>query len=351
VHECPSVLPIGSIEPKFWPAASVCTELPLRSGFLDNLLITPLGDLIAVECKLWRNIEARREVVAQIIDYAKDLQTLSYEKLELEVRRRRKEPNFSLYRHASAVANEPEPLLDEPTFIDTLSRNLHRGRSLLLIVGDGVTESVEAMSDFLQQHAGIHFALALIQLAVHELAGEGRRIIVPSIPMRTVNIVRGIVQVLDGRAVVSAPPTSVAREATTLSEEDLFDALDRREPRTSERLLKFLQEVADLQITYEVKKTLIVRMIVEEHKVLPFVITAEGNVDTGYTAGLKEVCHRFVEKLALAIPGSVARETPKTWTLKKQAGGFVTVWDLLADTSRVRAALEELNAAMRALEK
>jgi hypothetical protein len=48
----PRVLPIQDIEAAFSPAFSVCTELPLGSKFLDNLLVTPLGNLIAVECKL-----------------------------------------------------------------------------------------------------------------------------------------------------------------------------------------------------------------------------------------------------------------------------------------------------------
>ena len=77
VHHSPSVLPINSIESAFWPAIPVCMELPLRSGYLDNLLLTPTGNLVVVECKLWRNFEAKRKVFAQIVDYAKDLQVLS----------------------------------------------------------------------------------------------------------------------------------------------------------------------------------------------------------------------------------------------------------------------------------
>ena len=49
---------------------------------LDRLLlITPDGNLVLVECKLWRNPQARREVLAQIIDYAKDLIRLDFEAL------------------------------------------------------------------------------------------------------------------------------------------------------------------------------------------------------------------------------------------------------------------------------
>jgi hypothetical protein len=44
--------------------------------------------------------------------------------------------------------------VDESTFLDAVSRNLRRGRFLLVIVGDGVTENLEwpsftiSMQDF-----------------------------------------------------------------------------------------------------------------------------------------------------------------------------------------------------------
>ena len=164
VNDCPGVLPVGQIEPAFWPAYSVCTELPLRSGSLDNLLVTPLGDLIAVECKLWRNPQARREVVAQIIDYAKDIQSMSYDDFQDAIRKARKQPDFDLVRHVNLAAGEAEATLDEIGFIDAVARNLRLGRCLLLIAGDGISENVEALTEFLQQHAGMHFTLALVQL-------------------------------------------------------------------------------------------------------------------------------------------------------------------------------------------
>ena len=71
----PSLLPVRQIEPAFTNMVPVCVELPMLSGVLDNLFVTPRGDLALVECKLWRNPEARRQVVAQIIDYAKEMST------------------------------------------------------------------------------------------------------------------------------------------------------------------------------------------------------------------------------------------------------------------------------------
>jgi hypothetical protein len=37
----PSLLPVDQIEPAFNPLVPICIELPMKSGFLDNLLVTP----------------------------------------------------------------------------------------------------------------------------------------------------------------------------------------------------------------------------------------------------------------------------------------------------------------------
>ena len=45
-------------------------EVNCGYGSIDNLFLTPTGDIILVETKLWSNAKARREVVAQALDYA-----------------------------------------------------------------------------------------------------------------------------------------------------------------------------------------------------------------------------------------------------------------------------------------
>ena len=42
VSRYPSLLPIEQIEPALMPAISICMELPLASGFADNLYATPM---------------------------------------------------------------------------------------------------------------------------------------------------------------------------------------------------------------------------------------------------------------------------------------------------------------------
>jgi len=49
---------------------SAAMEVNCGHESIDNLFLTPTGDIILVETKLWSNAEARREVAAQALDYA-----------------------------------------------------------------------------------------------------------------------------------------------------------------------------------------------------------------------------------------------------------------------------------------
>jgi len=117
-------------------------------------MVTPSGLPILVECKLWRNPEGRREVVGQIFDYAKELSRWSSSDLQREVNRRLERAGNSLLELVRAV----DPTVDEMQFNDALAANLRRGRFLLLIVGDCIREGVEAIAEYLQVHAGLHFS-------------------------------------------------------------------------------------------------------------------------------------------------------------------------------------------------
>lgn len=73
VHEHPEALPINEIDAAFEGAISICRELNTRAGPIDNFLIIPSGFPVIVECELWSNTQARREVVGQVLDHAKEL--------------------------------------------------------------------------------------------------------------------------------------------------------------------------------------------------------------------------------------------------------------------------------------
>src|SRR3954451_22628376 len=166
LHGRPECLPIEQIEPGFGPLVPVCRELRLEFGFgrtgaLDNLFLTPSGGLMLVEAKLWRNPEARRSVVAQALEYAASVFRLSYQELERAVLRARKvtgEDAKSLFELASVDSD-----LDEAAFVDSVSRNLQRGRAIIAVVGDGIREDIMPLAELLQSHAGHRFTFVLIE--------------------------------------------------------------------------------------------------------------------------------------------------------------------------------------------
>ena len=126
VFEHSEALPIAEIEPVFGPLIPVCTELGTKAGPVDLVFINSEGLLTIVECKLWKNPEARRQVIAQILDYAKEISSWSYEELEDAVRRSSKQKLQSLYQLVASSSEE----LDERDFVDSVDRNLKRGTIL-----------------------------------------------------------------------------------------------------------------------------------------------------------------------------------------------------------------------------
>jgi hypothetical protein len=218
VHEHPACLPIAEIDGMFSGPVPICTELDTPAGPIDNFMVTPSGLPVLVECKLWRNPEARREVVSQILDYAKELSRWSSSDVLREVRHRLKRDGNPLLELVRAV----DPQLDEQLFNDALTANLRRGRFLLLIVGDGIREGVEAIAEYLQLHAGLHFSLGLVELPIYVMP-NGDRLAAPRVLAKTVLITRTVVAVPDGYALDEAEdPTSAGAidpERTELAEQ------------------------------------------------------------------------------------------------------------------------------------
>ncbi len=86
LHSFPDLLPLEELDSAFRNSVSLCRELRTDSGRIDNVFISPSGHLTLVEAKLYRNPQARREVVGQIIDYGKDLSRWTYSDLDAAVR-------------------------------------------------------------------------------------------------------------------------------------------------------------------------------------------------------------------------------------------------------------------------
>jgi hypothetical protein len=364
VSRYPNVLPIEQIEAALTPAIPVCMELPIGSGFVDNLYVTPDGDLIVGETKLFRNPEARREVIAQILDYAKDLAALSYESLNAAISKAEApdgnggHPSASLYETVISAVGQEE--ISEELFIDAVSRNLERGRFLLLVIGDGIQRGTENIAAFLQQHAGMHFTFGLVELAVFELPGEtGGYLVQPRILARTTNIDRGIVSIENGKITAKPPASQVigaaaVGKATTISEEKFYDELGRSYPAILPRLKEFTAQLEVLGVVTEFgKNSMILRWRPDDKRAWNLgSITTSGEVWTDYlnaqadSVGLLGLSHAYLKRIAASVPGAHVKEHAKltSWYVAK-GGGYVTIDALLDHADDWRNAIQEFTAA------
>jgi hypothetical protein len=196
----PDCLPISDIDESYNPLIPVCVELNTPVGPLDILMITPNGEIVIVETKLWRNSGARRTVIAQILDYAKELSNWTYDDLQRESNKNLKTKDNILY--TIAKKQYPDLTPSESDFVDSVSRNLARGKFLLLIAGDGIREGAYGITEFLATAGHLNFAFAMVELNVFEGEGLGR-LIIPKTIVKTVEIQKLRVEIPDGFVISS----------------------------------------------------------------------------------------------------------------------------------------------------
>lgn len=245
IFTAPELLPIARIEPGIGAPIPAAREVACGHGSIDNLYLTPAGEIILVETKLWRNLQARREVVAQALDYVSALMKLGYEGLERVVLASAlAAPAGSLH----ALVSEHPEALDEPEFIDAVSRNLARGRLLVIVLGDGIREEAEALAALLQSHPGAHFTFALVELATWQNPDTGEILVLPNTLAQTMMIERGILRIEGGQPLIEPPARPAEAKPKTMSEELFFEELAKRDPQMPAAIRAFLARVEPLGV-------------------------------------------------------------------------------------------------------
>ena len=164
-------------------------EVSTPAGYIDVLYATPEGRLVVVEAKLWRNPKARREVIGQILDYAKEIARWSYEDLQREVSRAAGEHGNYVFE----AVQRAHPDIDEISFVDGVSRSLRTGDFLLLIVGDGIREGVGAIAEFLDQNATLQFTFGLVEMGIYGVPECGR-LLLPRVIAQSVIVKRSVIE-------------------------------------------------------------------------------------------------------------------------------------------------------------
>ena len=196
----PECIPISDLDESYNPLIPVCKELSTNAGPLDIFMITPNGDLVVIETKLWANPESRRKVVAQILDYAKEMSKWSYSDLQREVNRNLKTKGNHLYDIVLNTSHDTT--LNETDFVDAVSRNLRNGKFMLIIAGDGIREGAKNLTEFINQAGNLNFSLAMIELPIFETP-NGETLILPRTVVKTIEIQKINIEIPEGFSIVS----------------------------------------------------------------------------------------------------------------------------------------------------
>jgi hypothetical protein len=217
----PQILPTDQMEEEIGSLIPLGREVGLPSGyFIDDLYVTKSGLICLVETKLWRNPEAHREVVAQVIAYAKDLAKVPYDKFVAMVEK------SSLMGKKEGFWERVAPHISNLTQIEFQSRiqnSLEHGRFLLLIVGEKIYPEVAMMVDAIRSAPTLEFRIRLVELGIYRTRPDEDwpLVIVPRIAGKTQEVTRAVVKIYyeEKRPEIEAEdinePTSVKTDRTS----------------------------------------------------------------------------------------------------------------------------------------
>ena len=160
----------------------------------------------------------------------------------------------------------------------------------------------------------------------------------------------GLARLLRHKGPAPVPPRKTAKRPGPDDGGDArqawFRELDQHHANASARLLAFLEECRVLRVVWKLKKVLLVQ-IPSNHGVLSIIgIEPGGGVEIPWFIGPHKALFRaLAEAIADAIPGAVAYETPKLWSVRK-AGRRLTVKELLDAAPEVKTAIADFNLAL-----
>lgn len=349
IFQHPSLLPINEIDPVFGTLYPVCRELGTAVGPLDNLYINDLGMLTLVECKLWRNPEARRTVIGQILDYAQEFSRMSYEDLIGRINRKTGESGNSLFEIVSANTEG----LSEREFVDSVASNLKKGRFLLLVVGDGIRESTENISEYLQEHAHLNFTFALVEQCLYKI-GDGNQpdiLIMPRVLAKTVEIERAVVRI-EGNATTYTITTDQPESQPdgprpgprrgSITEQYFFEQIEKISPNTAVELRKLIARLLERDLTVAPGEAYF--MIKDKEMAFNFLAFKIDGTIRNFGIGRFDLGKTYMDKLAEVLGDGIvyASSNPFQSTVKRSDGSYFRIQDIIDHQDQWLSLIDEV---------
>lgn len=317
IHDHPDLIPAGEIESSFDYIIPVLKEFSLPSGYLDNFYITSSGYPVLVEVKLWKNQEARRKVIVQLLEYAKDFAALSYDDLNKEIHRQKKSPICGNPLYEIVKEKAVEDVL-ETSFVDKVARNLREGRFLLIILGDGIREEMNNLANYLMHHS-LRYAFGVVQIKLFRLP-DSSLVAIPSILAKTQTIERHVtvVTTLDTPSNItslqtpSVPVIEEQTEKTSLSSDEFYEKLSANSPASTAWLKNVVSQLQDIPVELWIGNdhAAIVSPI-SSGEIILLLINTKGKVEFWGLPNKKrklpswsDLCKAHLERVASLIPGA-----------------------------------------------
>ena len=231
----PDTLPVEDVRIDVGRLLCIGREVGVPSGSIDNLYLSTNGYPVIVETKLWRNPESRREVLAQVLDYVKDVVRKDFDWFEDQWTARRNADGKSLVSSLSVLADEE---IDESMIIERVNRALGRGDVIAMIVGDGVDARLQGLVDHLRTDSPLlRYSLALVELACFapDAGSDQQILIVPRVVKSVEPVQRGYIHLdiadrLKGQLAVESAmelePESGRGARVTLDEEEFLSSVE-----------------------------------------------------------------------------------------------------------------------------
>ncbi len=158
--ESPALLGLPDDAPIAYVARQV--DLP-DAGLLDLLFVSETGLPVAVEVKLARNGESRREIVAQVIDYVSALTQLTVDELDERVKGTLESALQRLVQKGSGLSFEQ--------IWQQCGANLRAGLARVVLVLDEAPPELERIVRFLAERSSLDVRLVVVAKHTEDTQG------------------------------------------------------------------------------------------------------------------------------------------------------------------------------------
>lgn len=193
IHNYPQIYPVENDLNTDLKIVSLGREIYCGAGYIDVLLLTSDAEILLIETKLWGNPEKSRTVLAQIMDYAKELSNWGYDDLNSAILLSQSNRKLSKIKSLKEIIKDEFPRQNLTDFEERLIQNLNQGNIKLSIIGDKISPNLLLLSDTIQKYPGLNFSLSLIEIKLFKY--EQHLILIPDIVGKTVEVTRSVVKI------------------------------------------------------------------------------------------------------------------------------------------------------------